>query len=168
MQYSVSCMYMQQPHTRAWVTRLRVPNRVHEKEMSLPTPYENLLRRLCPVTSPKPVVLCIEDDPIYLTLRKKVLEREGYDVIGVTMPVDALNTVREAPVCAVVADHMLQGTTGTELAKELKKIKADVPIILFSGTLPRRLDGVDVYINKGEPTSEFLRILREVVQRFNS
>jgi hypothetical protein len=40
-----------------------------------------------------------------------------------------------------------------------------VPIVLFSGSLPERLDGVDVYINKGESTVDFLRIMRDVVER---
>ena len=116
----------------------------------------------------KPLILCIEDEPIHLLLRKKVLERDGYDVIGVTTGDDAVKTLREAPVCAIVADHMLQGTTGTELAKEMKKVKPDVPIILFSGTLPQVLNSVDVYVNKGEPTAIFLGIVRDVVQRYRS
>jgi len=101
-------------------------------------------------------------------LRKKVLERDGYNVIGVTTAADALKTLSEAPVCAVIADHMLQGTTGTELAEEMKKIKPNVPIILFSGTAPQHLNDVDVYVNKGEPTVFFLGIVRDVVQRFRS
>ena len=105
---------------------------------------------------------------MYLTLRKAVLEQNGYNVIGVTTAVEALKVLRKAPVCATVADHMLHGTTGTQLAKAMKKIKADVPIILFSGTVPKKLNGVDVYVNKGEPTAEFLRILGEVVQRYRS
>ena len=116
----------------------------------------------------KPLILCIEDEPIHLTLRKKVLERDGYNVIGVTTAADALKTLSEAPVCAVIADHMLQGTTGTKLAKEMKKIKPNVPIILFSGTAPQHLNDVDVYVNKGEPTVFFLGIVRDVVQRFRS
>jgi DNA-binding NtrC family response regulator len=114
----------------------------------------------------RPLILCIEDDPVYLTLRKKVLEQNGYNVIGVTSADEALKTLSEIPVCATVADHMLQGTTGTKLAQEMKRIKPDVPVILFSGTLPENLNGVDVYVNKGEPLSEFLRILGEVVERF--
>jgi CheY-like chemotaxis protein len=113
----------------------------------------------------KPLILCIEDEPIHLILRKKVLERDGYIVIGVTTAADALTALRESPVSAIIADHMLHGTTGTELAREMKKIKADVPIILFSGTLPQHLNCVDVYVNKGEPTTTFLGIVREVVQR---
>jgi len=61
---------------------------------------------------------------------------------------------------------MLQGETGTDLAKTMKDIKPDVPVILFSGTAPAGLQNVDVYINKGEPTSTFLRIVREVIQRY--
>jgi len=135
---------------------------------ALSTAYENILRKIRPVAPVRPLILCIEDDPMYLTLRKAVLEQNGYNVIGVTTAAEALKVLREAPVCATVADHMLHGTTGTQLAKEMKKIKPDVPVILFSGTVPRRLNGVDVYVNKGEPTAEFLRILGEVVQRYRS
>jgi CheY-like chemotaxis protein len=136
------------------------------KGADLSTPYENILRKIRPIRHAKPLILCIEDDPMYLTLRKAVLEQNGYNVIGVTTAAEALKVLRETPVCATVADHMLHGTTGTQLAKEMKKIKPDVPVILFSGTVPRKLKGVDVYVNKGEPTAEFLRILGEVVQRY--
>jgi DNA-binding response OmpR family regulator len=138
------------------------------KGASLPTPYENLLRKVRPVAGARPLILCIEDDELYLTLRKKVLEQNGFDVIGVTKTADALKTLREAPVCATISDHMLQGTTGLELAKEMKKIRPDVPIILFSGTVPLVMSAVDVYVNKGEPTAEFLRIVHDVVQRYCS
>jgi hypothetical protein len=47
----------------------------------------------------------------------------------------------------------------------MRKIKLDVPIILFSGNIPQHLKGVDVYVNKGEPTPTFLNIVREVVRR---
>ena len=124
--------------------------------------------RTLPALQPKPLVLCIEDNPLYLSFRKKVLERDGYNVIGVTTAEDALKTLREAPICATIADHMLAGTTGTELAREMKKVRPDVPIILFSGTVPEHLDQVDVYVNKGEPTATFLGILWGVVQRYYS
>lgn len=116
----------------------------------------------------KPVVLLVEDDRIYLDLRRKVLEKDGYRVIGVSNTEDALDTLREAPICCTIADHMLQGSTGVDLAVEMKKIKPDVPIILFSGSMPENLRNIDVYVNKGEPTAEFLKIVRNVVQRYRS
>jgi hypothetical protein len=63
---------------------------------------------------------------------------------------------------------MLQGTSGTELAKKMKRIKPDVPIILFSGTVPERLQNIDVYMNKGEPLAEFLKIVHSVIERYCS
>jgi DNA-binding NtrC family response regulator len=112
------------------------------------------------------LILCIEDDPLALT--QKVLEQDGYNVIGVTKAADALTTLGESPVCAIIADHMLSKTTGMELAKEMKKMKPDVPIILFSGALPEHRTCVDVFVNKGEPTATFLGIVRGVVERYRS
>jgi CheY-like chemotaxis protein len=132
----------------------------------LPASLQNTLLRRAVLPLMRPLLLCIEDNPTHLTLRKAVLEGDGFNVIGVTNVRDALRVLRETPVCATIADHMLQGTTGAELVKEMKRIKPEVPVILFSGTIPQRLNGVDVYINKGEATATFLSIVRAVVQHF--
>ena len=124
-----------------------------------------VLHKIMPRSIAQPLVLCVEDETTALSIRKKVLQQAGYKVIGVTSAGAAMQVLQEFPVCATIADHMLHGTTGTELAKKMKKLKPDVPIILFSGSLPERLDAVDVYISKGEPTAEFLRIVRAVVER---
>lgn len=130
----------------------------------MPSRYEKLLRRLYA----RPLVLCVEDDLSALALRKAILEKNGFDVIGVSSADEALITLREAPVCATIADHMLQGKSGTQMAIQMKKTKPDVPIILHSGAVPDHFDGVDVFISKTEPTSEFLRIVKDVVERFCS
>ena len=111
------------------------------------------------------LILCIEDNALHLSLRKAVLEREGYTVIGATTGDEALKMLRKCPIHAIIADHMLGGTTGAELAREMKQIKPHVPIILFSGTVPQHLNDVDVYVNKGEPTAIFLGIVQDVVER---
>ena len=125
----------------------------------------NPLHKIRPIPIPRPLILVVEDEAKALSIRQKVLEQDGYDVIGVTGAAEALSALREYRVCATIADHMLSGTTGVELAKKMKKLKPSVPIVLFSGSLPERLDGVDVYINKGESTVDFLRIMRDVVDR---
>lgn len=50
----------------------------------------------------------------------------------------------------------------------MKKIKPDVPIILYSGIMPDRLDNIDVYIHKDESAASFLRVVQEVIERFCS
>ena len=130
--------------------------------------YRDPRRELRPVPFAKPLILCIEDDDIYLQLRKAVLEKQGYNVIGATTIEDAITVLREAPVCCIIADHVLRGKTGQGAAKQMKRIKPDVPLVLFSGTLPEKLDDIDVYVNKGEPTAVLLKIVRDLTERFSS
>jgi len=134
------------------------------------SPPQDWSPRSCSTSSgiPKAIILCLEDNPKYLALRKKVLEHDGYEVISVTTVDEAVKAIREFPVCATIADHLLQGATGAQLARDMKKIKPQVPIILFSGDIPENLDGVDVYLNKGEPAAKFLEIVRAVVERYRS
>jgi CheY-like chemotaxis protein len=119
-------------------------------------------------STPKPLILCLEDNPKYLALRKKVLEHEGYEIISVTTAGEAVKALHQFPICVTIADHLLQGATGAQLARDMKKIKPQVPIILFSGVVPENLDAVDVYLNKVEPTAKFLEIVRAVVERYRS
>ena len=133
------------------------------------TKWQGALRLKFGRVSPaRPLLLCVEDDSTYLGLRKAFLEQHGYNVIGAATADDALKVLREAPVCATITDHFLHGTTGAQLAKEMKTIKPDVPIILYSGTVPDKLLGADVFINKNETVQTFLRIVGAVVERYCS
>ena len=135
---------------------------------SLKPLYMDARRKVAVVPFAKPLILCIENDCVHLDLRKAVLEKDGYNVIGATSYEDALQVLRDAPICCTIADHMLQGKTGIELAKEMKQVKPDVPVVLYSGNIPLLLDGIDVYVNKGETTEAFLKIIRQVVERYCS
>src|ERR1700758_5848554 len=95
------------------------------------------------VSGDKPALLCIEDNESYLHLRKAVLEKNGYSVLAATTASQALEMLRQAPVALVISDHMLGGTTGTELAKEIKKIKPHIPIMIYSGAPPEHLGEAD-------------------------
>ena len=134
---------------------------------SCPPETTDLLSRK-PAPSARPLILCLEDDESYLRLRKAVLEKQGYNVIGVHAAQDALSTLGEAPVSMVLADHMLRGTTGVGLAAKMKRLKPDVPVVLYSGKQPESLANVDVFINKDVSTQEFLGLIRDVLQRYAS
>jgi len=120
-------------------------------------------RSLKPFATP---ILCVEDDETYLRLRKAVLVRAGYIVFSATTPSEAMELLREAPVGLVLSDHMLRGTTGTALAGEMKKIKPDVPIVLYSGSMPETMRHIDGFISKSEPVPAFLRLIRDFVRRY--
>ena len=57
-------------------------------------------------------------------------------------------------------------TTGTELAKEIKKIKPHVPILIYSGTTPEHLGDVDCFLSKAEPVEKFHAMIRDLVNRY--
>jgi hypothetical protein len=51
----------------------------------------------------RPLILCLEDNESYLLLRKAVLEKNGYNVIGVSTANEALDLLRNAPACLVIS-----------------------------------------------------------------
>jgi len=128
----------------------------------------DLLSKFRPLPPVRPLILCIEDDSTCLMLRKTFLEQHGYDVIGASTAEEALKLLSEAPVCATITDHFLRGTNGVRLACEMKRTKPEVPIILYSGTVPTTRGKADVFVNKNEPAASFLRILAEVIERYRS
>lgn len=114
----------------------------------------------------RPVVLCVEDNEAQLHLLSDILARDWFAVIQAATPEEAIERLREAPVGLVIADHMLRGLTGAQLAAKFKAIKPTVPLMLHSGTRPESMHNVDAYLHKGEPTTELLRLARDLVRRF--
>jgi len=114
----------------------------------------------------KASILCIEDNEMYLGLHEAVHEEKGYTVLTATNETEALQVLSEAPVCLVLSDHMLRGTTGTELARRMKEIKRDVPIIVYSGTVSESLRYVDGFIHQNKPVSDFLSLIHDFVKRY--
>ena len=123
-------------------------------------------RRTLPLKRGKPLILCIDDDETQLALRREILESNGYLVLNATNTRDAVRVLRETPVSLVLSDHMLRGTTGPRLAAQLKRVKPDVPVVLYSGSSPKSLLNVDCFINKTEPVSRFLALICDLVDRY--
>jgi DNA-binding NtrC family response regulator len=101
-------------------------------------------------------------------MRKAVLERRGFHVVAARTEEQALEILAEAPVCLTISDHMLRGTTGVDLARKMKAIKPDVPVVIYSGSLPDSMENVDAFINKNEPTTTFLEMIADLVVRYCS
>ena len=85
-----------------------------------------------PVLVGRALILCVDDNQTGLRLVNDILVRNGYAVLQASTAEDSLEMFREAPVSLVVADHMLRGTTGLELAAQFKALKPNVPVVLHS------------------------------------
>ena len=113
----------------------------------------------------KPVVLCIDDDPQALKLRVAVLQRGGFEVLSAEDADDAFQKFKTYQIDLVLSDHRLKGTTGTEIAKQMKQHKPAIPIVLYSGSPPESMGPVDCFILKSEEPTIVLERLHSLVRR---
>ena len=80
-------------------------------------------------------VLVVDNEESIVTLMVQALGALGYAAEGVTQAVTALARVRENPARfdLVLTDQTMPEMTGLVLATELRKIRADLPVIVMSG-----------------------------------
>ena len=100
-----------------------------------------------------PVVLCIDDMPQVLAIRKAVLESRGYGVKLATNGYAALRMLEETPVAAVLLEYKQEGIHAEAIAGHIKQRFPTVPIILLSAhaeTPERILWLVDEYVMRSE------------------
>ena len=100
----------------------------------------------------KPLVLCIDDDEIALRVRKLVLGSAGYEVLVAESGEAGFEVLKQNPIDLVIADHFLSAKTGTEIAREMKELKPNVPILIVSASAdePAGLEFADGFLPKGD------------------
>ena len=115
-------------------------------------------------------VLYIDDDLAIVSLMKRLLQRKGYCVGGYTDPNEALAAARAEPgrFDLVVTDYNMPGMSGLEVARALREIRADLPVVLASGNMTEELRvqapgaGVSELILK----SDSVKALCEAIDRY--
>jgi CheY-like chemotaxis protein len=80
-------------------------------------------------------ILLLDDEAILVKMGRSMLERLGYRVTVCTRGSDALEVFRRSPqdFDLIISDKTMPGMTGFDLARAVKQIRADVPVILCSG-----------------------------------
>jgi CheY-like chemotaxis protein len=80
-------------------------------------------------------ILFIDDEEPLADLGKDFLEGLGYRVVAETDPVKAIDAFREDQDAfdLVITDKTMPHMTGFDVARELRKFRADIPVILCSG-----------------------------------
>ena len=93
-------------------------------------------------------VLVVDDDYVFLDVVKRMLLREGYQVLPSACPSEALETVRKlGAVDVVLSDIIMPEMPGTELVREIGEVSPRIARVLMtaghvdSANLP---DGVPV------------------------
>jgi DNA-binding response OmpR family regulator len=78
-------------------------------------------------------VLCVENHSEYLTALTDMLEAAGYEVLSAQTGDQALIKFATQPVQGVLLEYDLPDATGSAVRAEMKRIKPEIPVLLFTG-----------------------------------
>jgi signal transduction histidine kinase len=80
-------------------------------------------------------VLIVDDERPLVALAEEMLAELGYESIGFSSSKAALQAFREAPqhFDIVLTDETMPEVIGTDLAREIRLLRPDIPIVLMSG-----------------------------------
>lgn len=112
-------------------------------------------------------VLCVENHPEYMGALKYVLETAGFEVMQATTGSQAVHLLTTLPVDGVLLEYELPDAAGSAVRAEMKRIKPDVPILLFNGLgsqTPFLLRFFDAYLRHSERRDEVFEDLDEQEQ----
>jgi CheY-like chemotaxis protein len=113
-------------------------------------------------------VLCIDDRPQVLELRKATLESDGYCVKIASSGYTAMKMLAETSVAAVLLEYKHEGMDAEAIACHVKQRFPNLPIILLSAyyEMPERILWlVDEYVMKSELPEGLARIIERVTNR---
>ena len=79
-----------------------------------------------------PTLLCIDDRPQMLELRKATLESQGYCVKLASSGYTAIKTLEKTSVAAVLLEYKLEGMDAEAVACHIKHRFPNLPINLLS------------------------------------
>jgi CheY-like chemotaxis protein len=78
-------------------------------------------------------VLVVDDEEALVAVTSEVLKHFGYEPVGCSDGDAALAAFDQGRIDAVIADEVMPGLSGTQLARALRRRRADLPIVLVSG-----------------------------------
>ncbi len=120
------------------------------------------------MASPGKVILCVDDEANGLSIQKMLLESQGYRVLTAASGREALLLVASETLDLVILDYFMPGMNGDVVARKIKVLRPDLPILLLSGYLylPREtLALVDKFITKGDSPQALLESVSQLLDQ---
>jgi DNA-binding response OmpR family regulator len=98
-------------------------------------------------------------------VRKLLLGSERLQRTDCRLRRRGLELFKQNPVQLVISDHFLTGRSGVEIAREMKQLKPEVPILIMSAAMekPDGLEFADGFLEKGEATTILLATIARLL-----
>jgi PAS domain S-box-containing protein len=123
-----------------------------------------------PVPGGTEQILLVDDEEPIVRMEEEMLKRLGYRLVPRTSSIEALEAFRAQPdkFDLVITDMTMPNMTGARLAKEILKIRSDIPIILCTGyseKIPKEKLSAISYVMKPVSMSQIARTIREALDK---
>jgi DNA-binding NtrC family response regulator len=118
----------------------------------------------------KPVVLCVDDDPLVLRSLERLLRNEPVDVLTTLHPEIALRWVEDHDVRLLMTDQRMPGMSGTRLIEEVACRSPNTACVLLTAypldtaVLPDFLQGTYGLIAKPWDGPMLRSMIRQVLR----
>ncbi len=119
------------------------------------------------------VLLVIDDEEEALTLMKRTLEKEGYDVHGASGGTEGLNIIEKTRIDVIITDIQMKGLNGIEVFQHAKKMYTDIEGIMVTGHKDQELAikavraGAFDYITKPIDLDDLIFAIQKAIERIN-
>jgi CheY-like chemotaxis protein len=89
-----------------------------------------------PAPRARKLILVVDDEPMVRNLARTVLEQAGFQVLTACDGDDGLRMYHElgSTIDLILLDYTMPGRSGLQVLQELRRLQADVRVILSSGT----------------------------------
>lgn len=128
-------------------------------------------RKETAMAPPSRRIMLVDDEMAGMQIWKIALQQSGYKVSGYQRPREALKDFRSSPdqYDVVVTDQRMPDLSGIELAREIFKIRPDVPVILDSGwcdevdEIQAKAAGVRYFIDKPHELTDLINLIEQAL-----
>jgi PAS domain S-box-containing protein len=116
-------------------------------------------------------ILLVDDQPAIVALGREMLEKLGYGVQAFCSAPEALAMFKADPACVdlIITDLTMPAMTGERLAKEIFKLRPDIPVILCSGYNSKvdekrlRDFGIKIFLPKPYTMNTLANVVRQAL-----
>jgi len=117
-----------------------------------------------------PLVVCVDDDALFLQSLARVIRRQGYRVLTYTEPELALEELPLVKPDLVILDVLMPGLSGFEVLTDLRRYHpAQLPVVLLSALegdssfAEGRRHGAACYLTKPCPSNVLIETVRRLL-----